>query len=106
MLVANAGITGRSGGGAVTWFTAAVDERFRVASPVHGTWSIGPHVANDVVREEVERAQPLVAGQVLVRLMTDYLADYIAAVKADQAVPALNDEFFRRAERVGARDNA
>ena len=51
---ANAGITGRSGGGAVTWFTAAVDERFRVASPVHGTWSIGPHVANDVVRENCD----------------------------------------------------
>jgi cephalosporin-C deacetylase-like acetyl esterase len=50
----NAGITGRSGGGAVTWFTAAVDERFQAAVPVHGTWSIGPHVANDVVRENCD----------------------------------------------------
>ena len=34
-----AGITGRSGGGAITWFTAAVDDRFKAAAPVHGTWS-------------------------------------------------------------------
>jgi creatinine amidohydrolase/Fe(II)-dependent formamide hydrolase-like protein len=40
-------------------------------------------------------------GQTLVRLASDYLAQYIAAVKADEVVPALNGEFFRRAERVG-----
>jgi cephalosporin-C deacetylase-like acetyl esterase len=51
---ARAGITGRSGGGAVSWFTAAADERFQVASPVHGTWSIGPHVADDVVRQNCD----------------------------------------------------
>jgi cephalosporin-C deacetylase-like acetyl esterase len=50
----NAGITGRSGGGAVTWFTAALDERFKAAVPVHGTWSIGPHVADDVVRQNCD----------------------------------------------------
>jgi creatinine amidohydrolase len=44
-------------------------------------------------------------GRVLVRLMADYLAEYIAAVKADQVVPALNDEFFRRVEWVGTRDS-
>jgi dipeptidyl aminopeptidase/acylaminoacyl peptidase len=51
---ANAGITGRSGGGAVTWFTAAADERFKAAVPVHGTWSIGPHVAVDAVRHNCD----------------------------------------------------
>jgi len=49
-----AGITGRSGGGAVTWFTAAIDERFKAAVPVHGTWSVGPHVAHDVVRQNCD----------------------------------------------------
>ncbi len=49
-----AGITGRSGGGAVSWFTAAADDRFQVAAPVHGSWSIGPHVANDTVRENCD----------------------------------------------------
>jgi cephalosporin-C deacetylase-like acetyl esterase len=49
-----AGITGRSGGGAITWFTAAADERFKVAAPVHGTWSVGPHVAHDVVPENCD----------------------------------------------------
>ena len=29
-------MTGRSGGGAITWFTAAVDDRFKAAAPVHG----------------------------------------------------------------------
>ncbi|MBL8179081.1 MAG: acetylxylan esterase [Bryobacterales bacterium] len=50
----NAGITGRSGGGAVSWFTAAADDRFRVAAPVHGTWSIGPHVAHDTVQQNCD----------------------------------------------------
>ena len=49
-----AGITGRSGGGAITWFTAAVDERFKAAAPVHGTWTVGPHVAGDSVRENCD----------------------------------------------------
>lgn len=49
-----AGVTGRSGGGAISWFTAAVDERFKAAAPVHGTWSAGPHVAGDVVRENCD----------------------------------------------------
>ncbi|MBL8219360.1 MAG: acetylxylan esterase, partial [Bryobacterales bacterium] len=50
----NAGITGRSGGGAVSWFTAAADERFKVAAPVHGTWSVGPHVAHDTVQQNCD----------------------------------------------------
>ena len=49
-----AGITGRSGGGAITWFTAAADERFQVAAPVHGTWSVGPHIVHDVVKENCD----------------------------------------------------
>ena len=40
-------------------------------------------------------------GQTLVRLASDYLAEYIAAVKADQVVPALSKEFFDRASQVG-----
>jgi creatinine amidohydrolase len=40
-------------------------------------------------------------GQMLVRLASDCLAEYIAAVKADEVVPALNAEFFRRARQVG-----
>lgn len=47
-------ITGRSGGGAISWFTAAVDDRFHVASPVHGTWSIGPHIRDNTVRENCD----------------------------------------------------
>lgn len=48
------GMTGRSGGGAVTWFTAAADDRIKAAAPVHGTWTVGPHVAGDTVRENCD----------------------------------------------------
>jgi cephalosporin-C deacetylase-like acetyl esterase len=51
---ARIGMTGRSGGGAITWFTAAADERIKVAAPVHGTWSVGPHIAEDAVRENCD----------------------------------------------------
>src|SRR5882724_8005456 len=46
-----AAITGISGGGAVTWFTAAADERFQAAASVCGTWTVGRHVALDAVFE-------------------------------------------------------
>lgn len=49
-----AAITGISGGGAITWFTAAADERFRAAVPVLATWTVGPHVANDVVKQNCD----------------------------------------------------
>jgi cephalosporin-C deacetylase-like acetyl esterase len=48
------GMTGRSGGGAITWFTTAVDDRIKAAAPVHGTWTVGPHVAGDTVRENCD----------------------------------------------------
>jgi cephalosporin-C deacetylase-like acetyl esterase len=48
------GMTGRSGGGAITWFTASVDDRIKAAVPVHGTWSVGSHVRDDVVRENCD----------------------------------------------------
>ena len=40
-------------------------------------------------------------GQIYVRLAVQYLAQYIAAVKADAVVPTLTREFFSRVERIG-----
>ena len=40
-------------------------------------------------------------GEALRQLLVDSLAEYLAAVKADQVVPALNKEFFSRAKQVG-----
>jgi len=40
-------------------------------------------------------------GLALRQLLVDTLAEFIAAVKADQVVPALNSEFFQRARSVG-----
>jgi cephalosporin-C deacetylase-like acetyl esterase len=48
------GMTGRSGGGAITWFTTAADERIKAAAPVHGSWTIGPHVSGDTVRQNCD----------------------------------------------------
>jgi len=38
------GVTGISGGGAMTWFTAAIDDRVKAAAPVCGTATIESHI--------------------------------------------------------------
>ncbi len=43
------GITGRSGGGAYSWFAAALDERIRVAVPVAGITDLRNHVVDGCV---------------------------------------------------------
>lgn len=43
------GMTGRSGGGAYTWFTAALDERVKVAVPVAGMTDLQNHVVDGCV---------------------------------------------------------
>jgi creatinine amidohydrolase len=48
------------------------------------------HYAGDARPASIEK------GQLLLRNMAEYLAQYIAAVKADAVVPALEDEFFQR----------
>lgn len=44
------GITGRSGGGAYSWYTAAIDPRVRVAVPVAGITDLRDHVVGECVR--------------------------------------------------------
>jgi len=43
------GVTGRSGGGAYSWWTAALDERIKVAVPVAGTTDLQNHVVDGCV---------------------------------------------------------
>lgn len=43
------GITGRSGGGAYSWYTAALDERIKVAVPVAGITDLENHVVDGCV---------------------------------------------------------
>lgn len=43
------GMTGRSGGGAYTWTTAAIDDRVKVAAPVAGITDLRNHVVDGVV---------------------------------------------------------
>lgn len=40
------GLTGISGGGAITWYTAAVDERVAAAAPVCSTYTFGSQATN------------------------------------------------------------
>lgn len=47
-------VTGISGGGAITWFSAAADERFQVAAPVCSTWTVEHHVALNAVHENCD----------------------------------------------------
>ncbi len=47
---ARIGMTGRSGGGAYTWYTAALDERIRVAVPVAGITDLHNHVIDGTVK--------------------------------------------------------
>jgi hypothetical protein len=43
------GVTGRSGGGAYSWWTAALDERIKVAAPVAGVTDLHNHVIDGTV---------------------------------------------------------
>jgi len=43
------GVTGRSGGGAYSWFLAALDERVKVAAPTAGITSLRDHVMGGVI---------------------------------------------------------
>jgi creatinine amidohydrolase len=53
------------------------------------------HYAGDARTATVDK------GRALVKWSVKTLAEYIAAVKADEVVPALEDEFFGRAGKVG-----
>lgn len=44
------GMTGRSGGGATTWWAAAIDDRIKVAVPVAGITDLRNHVVDGVVQ--------------------------------------------------------
>ncbi len=43
------GVTGISGGGAVSWYVAAGDERIKVAAPICGTATLASHIADRTI---------------------------------------------------------
>jgi len=62
-----------------------------------GIWWYGDypeHYAGDATAASEEKGRFLLDG------MTEFLADYIAAVKADEVVPNLMDEFYGRVDRL------
>lgn len=44
------GMTGRSGGGTMTWFTMALDERVKAGVSANATGLVGTHVRNDTLK--------------------------------------------------------
>jgi dienelactone hydrolase len=48
------GITGRSGGAAMSWFSAAVDERIKAVAPVMGTSTYAANVADNTQRRHCD----------------------------------------------------
>ena len=48
------GLTGISGGGAMTWYTAAVDERISVAAPVCSTFTYGSQAEHWIARGQCD----------------------------------------------------
>jgi len=48
------GLTGISGGGAMTWYTAAVDERISVAAPVCSTFTFGSQAEHWLARGQCD----------------------------------------------------
>ncbi len=53
------GVTGRSGGGAYSWWLAAIDERVRVAVPVAGITSLRNHVVDGCVEGHCDCMYPV-----------------------------------------------
>lgn len=53
------GMTGRSGGAAMTWFTAAVDERVKVAAPIMGISTYAANVEADTQRGHCDCMFPI-----------------------------------------------
>ena len=74
-------------------------ERMKELPPTYtGIWwysDFPDHYAGDARPATPEK------GDELLRMASEYLAQYIAAVKADEIVPGLTSEFFRRVDGVG-----
>ncbi|HWB98513.1 MAG TPA: acetylxylan esterase [Bryobacteraceae bacterium] len=107
-----AAITGISGGGAITWYTAAMDERFRAAASVCATWTVGQHIALDAVQENCDCIYfPNVFQydlSVLGALIAPRPFQILGALRDVSFPPAGYHEAYERAQRYyeiyGARD--
>ncbi|MBI2498095.1 MAG: acetylxylan esterase [Opitutae bacterium] len=60
---AKLGMTGRSGGGAYTWWTAALDDRVKVAAPVSGMTDLWNHVVDGCVARHCDCMYPVNTGR-------------------------------------------
>lgn len=56
---ARIGMTGRSGGAAMTWFTAAIDERIKVAAPIMGISTYAANLEADTQRGHCDCMFPI-----------------------------------------------
>jgi hypothetical protein len=107
------GVTGRSGGGAYSWWIAAMDTRVRVAAPTAGITNLRNHVVDGVIeghcdcmfhvnsrRWDFDRVAALVAPRPLLILNTE--KDRIFPI---DGVFSVYQSVRRLYEAVGAGDN-
>lgn len=78
------GVTGRSGGGAYSWWVAALDERVKVSAPVAGITDLRDHVVDGVVEGHCD----------CMYLVNMYQWDYpmVAALVAPRALLIANSD--------------
>ena len=103
-------VTGISGGGAITWYAAAADERLAVAAPVCATWTAHHHAALDAVQENCDCIYyvnsfladlPAVAGLIAPRPLK-----IISAIRDPSFPPAGYHDVYRRARTIYELDGA
>jgi hypothetical protein len=107
------GMTGRSGGGAYTWFVTALDERIQVSAPVAGITDLENHVVDGVVEGHCDCMffintyrwdQPVLAALVAPRplLIANSDKDTIFPL---EGVLRVHDKVRRVYRSLGAADN-
>ncbi len=98
------GVTGTSGGGAVTWWIAAADDRVRVASPSCGTGTVAAHVGERTIDGHCDCMFPInAAGWCLVDFAALIAPRPLLIVSADRdslfSISSIED-FHRRLAAV------
>ena len=84
------GVTGRSGGGAYSWWIATLDERIKAAAPVAGITDLQNHVVDGVVEGHCDCMYQVNTY----RWDYDHLAAMVAPAPYSSAIPTTTASFL------------